>query len=233
MMQSLPSESTQRPEAAAGDLAITEAQIMRAVAAVKTFGLSAGLTLAVLCLARWLAPGYQWPVALIWAGKLALSAGLVYLGAWDMTTGRLPNLGVMSVLGLASASFAFRLCLGQLPSNAIWVALIGWLFCLVYGGFEVFSGGDVKLMMAGLACFPDLRFVWLLLVAIFGGSVFIIVRRKGWAGLRAIWAIIFTSFTSMRLPTREDVRASRSAPGGEYQYGGLISVAMVVALWLL
>lgn len=206
----------------------------QAVLNLVLFAPGAGLLTAGLAGTRWLVAGVGgWLLTLVWSGKLALSAALIVLGAWDLKTGVIPNLGTAPLIALSAACLGTRSGLGLMPPNAGWIVGLGWPLCLLIWKMNIFRGGDMKLCLALLAFFPEIRFVWLLLGVIFAGAVIAMVRQQGiGVGVRRVGAIIFTSFTSGKLPTPEEVEAGYQLPGGSHRFGYLFSLAGLLFLWL-
>ena len=190
------------------------------------------LVTALVCI-QWLAAAGSWLSILVWPGKLALSAILVSLGFEDWKTGRIPNLGTVSLILAGGICLVARYDRGWLAPAAVWLVVIGWVVGLACWGMRIFRGGDIKLCLALLAFFPDLRFVWVLIGVIFLGSVVAIARQQGLAtGARQMGAICFTAFTAGKLPAPEEIEASRRQPGGVHRYGYLFSLAGLLYLWL-
>ena len=192
---------------------------------------SAGNAIAGLVWVQWLGSAPAWWPALTVAGKLGLSIALIVLGAWDSKTGFIPNWGTMPLVGLGMVCLVVRLSFDRLPPDALRVVEIGWPLGLIFWQKNIFRGGDMKLCLALLAFFPDIRFVWLLIGVIFFGSILVIVRRQGWAGFRRVGAVIFTTLTG-HFPTADEIEASYHRPGGSYHYGPLFSLAGLIFLWL-
>lgn len=175
---------------------------------------------------------------LYWAGmpglvaECALAAVLVVAPVWDWFTETVPNWVALPLLAFGLVSFAWRWHAGTLPGDALWIAGGGWAVCLWAFFQESFCEGDVKLAMALLVLFPDMRFVLIVLCTTLAGSLLAIALLRGRAGWKRFWSLLVQTARTGRLPSPAENRAALAAPGGAHRSAWMFSVAALIFLRL-
>lgn len=215
---------------------VNESTQLRKVASVIGF-----LAVDCLCLllggaAAWfvsdLAARYPGNLYLFWGGHLSLSAILALAAVWDWRTETVPNWVTLPLMAFGATALVLRWHAGTLPGDALWIVSVGWALCLWAFMTKSFQPGDVKLAVALLALFPDMRFVWILLVVLLAGSFLAISLMHGRAGWRRFGALLVRAATTGQMPSADENQAAVDAPGGSHHSGWMFSLAGVGFLWL-
>ena len=167
-----------------------------------------------------------------WGARLGLSAVLGLAAAWDWRTASVPTWITLPLMALGVVWLGWRWHAGTLPADALWIAGAGWALCLWALRLEAFGEGDVKLAMALLALFPDMRFVWLVLVVLLAGSWLALSLLRGRAGWRRFLGLLARAAMTAQLPTPEENRAAVDAPGGVHRSAWMFSLAAIAFMWL-
>jgi Flp pilus assembly protein protease CpaA len=161
--------------------------------------------------------------------RLGASIALLALAGYDLRHKRVPNCIVQPLLIASAVVLALRLGLNA----AGWgdLALVGmtWATCAVLWWLRVFGGGDMKLVMALAALFPDIQLIYLLLGAALIGLLLVLVIGDRRAGLQRLAAIIVMAGHGV-LPQRAEISAAYRSRGQPITFA--LSLGAVLYLWL-
>jgi prepilin peptidase CpaA len=162
--------------------------------------------------------------------RLALSVTLLMLAVFDLRHRRVPNVVVRPALVLGWSVLAARLALSRASWDQLGVAALTSAVCLALWWMRVFGGGDMKLVVALTAMFPDFRFVHMLMVAVLLGSILALIIWDGRAGWRRLIALFVTAGQGA-LPSRSDVSAAYQARGRSITFA--FSLGAILYLWFV
>lgn len=126
------------------------------------------------------------------ANALCLAAVLACVVWFDLRYMRIPN--VLSLVLIIA--FCLTFALGAVVPDIWWrLAIAAFVFAIGFVGFalRLFGGGDVKILTA-LALYVPIEHLSLTLfgfsVALFTGTLLILVVRRAWRGHRDGWAFL-------------------------------------------
>ena len=164
------------------------------------------------------------------AVRVGMSVILVGLAIYDLKRGLVPNLLVMPLLGVVIPLNAARFAAGMISAGQVELVAVAWTIGFFLWAMRILGGGDVKLAMALIGIFPQIRMVNVLVAVLAAGHFMILLNRDGWASFRRLKAIIFDALIMGKLPTPAEIRAVALARRSPVTY--LISAAGLIYLWL-
>ena len=159
---------------------------------------------------------------------VTLSVLLLGLAYCDLGQRRVPNKVVRPLLAGALLVLAIRLSLGQLKLGEATLIVATWFTCIALSWLRVFGGGDMKLMMALIALFPDMQLVYLSLGAALAGLLLILVVTERRAGLSRFVALLMMA-SQGALPGRAEIAEAYRTRGQPVTF--VFSLAAIAYLW--
>jgi Flp pilus assembly protein protease CpaA len=162
--------------------------------------------------------------------RVGISVILIGLALYDLKRCLVPNLVVMPLLVTVIPLNTARFAAGTIALGHIGLIALAWAVCLFLWAMRVFGGGDVKLAMALIGMFPEIRLVNILVGVLVIGHFAILLNRDGWTGFRQLKAIILDALVTRKLPTPAEIQAAALAQRSPVTY--LISGAGLIYLWL-
>lgn len=160
---------------------------------------------------------------LIFKLYLLLLAGLVTLQDWRHM--RISNRVSLVLLAPLPPLMVARWLSGAITVQAGQLVLAGWALCFLFQRLQVFGGGDVKVLMAVLAYFPDPVLAGWILIAILVGSLLMMVRYDRLASFRRMAAVLALAAMGT-LPTVDDVRVAKTQRGQPLLFAPAIACAV-------
>lgn len=162
--------------------------------------------------------------------RLSLSGLLLSLAVYDLRHKRLPNGVMRPAMFLGCLVFLARFAEGKASLEQLGVAALTTAICLALWWMRALGGGDTKLAIALVALFPDVRFIYLLLVAVLLGSTLALIVWDGRAGLRRL-AALFATASQGTWPGRAEVAAAYRARGRPITFA--FSLGAILYLWFV
>jgi len=166
----------------------------------------------------------------ILALRIGLSILLIILAVYDLRRGRVPNWIVWPLMMAAILLTITRLVSGSLSLNQIGLIVVVWIACFVAWQRHVFGGGDVKLVMALIGLFPDVRMLLTILLSLLLGLIVALLWRDGMKGLRRQIAILFL-VAQGQLPSQAEIAEAYASRSIRITFA--ISLGGLIYLWLL
>jgi prepilin peptidase CpaA len=161
--------------------------------------------------------------------RLAASIELLALADYDLRHKRVPNCVVQPLLIAGAVVMALRLGLNAVGWGDLALVGMTWATCAVLWWLHAFGGGDMKLVMALVALFPDIQLIYLLLGAVLTGLLLVLLASEGRAGLRRL-TMLLTMASQGVLPQRAEISAAYRSRGQPITFA--VSLGAVVYLWL-
>lgn len=170
------------------------------------------------------------PAALPSTVRLVLSTLLLALTVYDLRHKRVPNAIMHPALLIAWAVLGVRAVLGQVGWGEAGIALGTGVVCLGLWWLRAFGGGDMKLVMALVALFPDARLVYLMLATVLVGLLVTLAVWDGRAGLRRLAALLATA-SQGALPGRAEIASAYQSRGRPLTFA--FSLGALLYIWLI
>lgn len=165
----------------------------------------------------------------ILALRIGLTILLVALAIYDLRSGRVPNWIVWPLMVAAILLTILRLAGESLSLNQIGLIVVVWIACFVAWQWRVFGGGDMKLVMALMALFPDVRMLLTILIGLLLGLIVALLWRDGMKGLRRQMAILFLAAQG-QLPSQAEIAEAYASRSIRITFA--ISLGGLIYLWL-
>jgi len=163
-----------------------------------------------------------------WGTRIALSLVLIAMAIADWRQGRVPNSMTLPLLIIGGGLCLVRWWGGELNRGQMALVGVVGITCWLAWKWHLFGGGDMKLVMALTAFFPDGRFLGILLgtlTLVLGG---LYLRRTGWQGLRQQAALVFLALQS-QWPDRAEINGAYRSRGDRVTFAPVL--AGLVYLW--
>ncbi len=160
---------------------------------------------------------------------IALTMLLLGLAFSDWRSRRVPNQAVRPLLVGALLVAALRVVVGQLGLGEVTLIVATAVTCVTLWLLRAFGGGDMKLVLALVVLFPDVRLIYLLLGAAFAGLFVILAVTARGAGLRRLAALLITA-SQGSLPGRAEIAEAYHTRGQPVTF--VFSLAVIAYLWL-
>lgn len=162
--------------------------------------------------------------------RFAVTGVLLALAVQDLRHKRLPNALMRPAVIAGWILLLARLVLGQVMGTQVAVTALTAIVCLGLWWLHAFGGGDMKLVMALVALFPDHRLIYVLLAAGLLGSLLALVIWEGQVGLQRLSALFVTVSRGV-WPGRSEVAAAYRRRGRPITFA--FSMGAVVYVWLV
>ena len=162
--------------------------------------------------------------------RLALSALLLALAFYDLRYKRLPNGIMQPAVLVAGLVLVTRLVAGGVGWMQLGIAAVTTTICLILWWFRAFGGGDMKLVVALIALFPDLGLAYILLVSVLLGALLALVTWDGRAGLRRLVALLAAAGQGT-WPDRAEIAAAYRSRARPITFA--FSLGATLYLWLV
>ncbi len=163
------------------------------------------------------------------AAAIALTIVLLGLAIHDQLTTKVPNRVVRPLLVACLVIAALRLGLGQVGLGEAALIATTWVTCTALAWLSVFGHGDMKIVIALVALFPEMRLIYLLLAASLAGQLLVLVLSEGRVGLRRLALLLMAASQGM-LPSRAEISEAYESRGRPVTF--VFSLAGIAYMWL-